>query len=119
MPTEAPDSTFREKVKIKAYPAQEFGGLIWIYMGPSHLLPELPQFEWARVGPSQRVVSRWLQDSNYLQAAEGARELQAGHEPLAPHHGDLYRVRPVDVVSEEGDFGKLYEQHADLAVART
>jgi hypothetical protein len=46
-----------------------------------------------------------------------ARELQEGKEPHAPHHGAAYRVRPVDIVSEEGDFIKLYEKHADMAMA--
>ncbi len=77
MPTETADSNFRNKVTIKSYPAREWGGVIWTYMGPPELMPELPQFEWARVPEDHRVVRSWLQDSNYLQAAEG--EIDSAH----------------------------------------
>ena len=62
---------FKDKIKITGYPARDWGGLIWAYMGPPELEPELPQFEWARVPSSQRVVSKRLQESNWAQAVEG------------------------------------------------
>src|SRR5437016_3796820 len=34
MPNEPPESNFREKVRQKAYPCRERGGIIWTYMGP-------------------------------------------------------------------------------------
>ena len=34
MPSEPAESNFKEKVKIKAYPAREYGSCVWIYMGP-------------------------------------------------------------------------------------
>ena len=34
MPSEPAESNFKDKVKIKAYPAKEFGGCVWLYMGP-------------------------------------------------------------------------------------
>ncbi|MFN0073703.1 MAG: Rieske 2Fe-2S domain-containing protein [Chloroflexota bacterium] len=71
MPTEPAESDFKERLKVKSYPAQEFGGVIWIYMGPKELQPELPQFEWARVPADQRIVRTWIQESNYMQAIEG------------------------------------------------
>lgn len=71
MPTETAESNYRHKVKMKAYPVEEFGGIVWVYMGPQHLKPELPQMEWLRVPPAHRVVTRWLQESNWLQAVEG------------------------------------------------
>src|SRR5437763_16877718 len=33
-PAEPGDSTFKERIKIPAYPVQELGGLIWTYLGP-------------------------------------------------------------------------------------
>ena len=47
-----------------------------------------------------------------------AKDLQKGIEPYAPHNGDLYRVRPIDVMSDEGDFNRVFEQHKDLATAK-
>src|SRR5919205_1741106 len=43
-PAEPPDSTFKERIRIPAYPVQEMGGLIWAYLGPQPV-PLLPRFE--------------------------------------------------------------------------
>ena len=42
MPTETEESTYQDKIKITAYPVKEYGGLLWAYMGPKELEPELP-----------------------------------------------------------------------------
>ena len=34
MPNEPPETDFKRKVRTKAYPAAEWGGYIWVYMGP-------------------------------------------------------------------------------------
>ncbi|HEX2174151.1 MAG TPA: Rieske 2Fe-2S domain-containing protein, partial [Dehalococcoidia bacterium] len=34
MPNEPADSRFKEKIRTCAYPAREWGGLIWAYLGP-------------------------------------------------------------------------------------
>src|SRR6201993_639239 len=34
MPNEPAESDFKAKVKATAYPSAEFGGFVWIYMGP-------------------------------------------------------------------------------------
>lgn len=61
----------RQRLAIKGYPAQEAGGLIWIYMGPKDKMPQLPGLEWLNL-PSDRVfTARWLQRSNYMQGVEG------------------------------------------------
>lgn len=73
MPSEPPESQFRDKVGITAYPTREWGGYIWAYMGPPELpLPELPEFEWAHVPESHRYVSKKLQQCNWAQSVEGA-----------------------------------------------
>lgn len=77
MPTEPATSTFKDKVKIKAYPTVEYGGCIWIYMGPPDKQPTPPHLEWARVPATQRVLSRWIQECNYMQAVEG--EIDSAH----------------------------------------
>jgi phthalate 4,5-dioxygenase oxygenase subunit len=71
MPSEPPESSFKEKVGIKSYPCRERGGVIWTYMGPPELMPELPELEWALVPDSHRYTSRRIQECNYFQAIEG------------------------------------------------
>ena len=43
MPSEPPESTFKDKIRLKAYPGRDLGGLIWVYMGPPELMPGLPE----------------------------------------------------------------------------
>ncbi len=72
MPNEPPEYRFKERVYTTAYPAREFGGLIWVYMGPKDTLPaDPPQLEWARVPPSHRLISKRRQETNWAQAVEG------------------------------------------------
>lgn len=71
LPSEPPESKFKHKVKIKSYPCEERGGVIWTYMGPPDLKPELPEQEWMLVSDSQRYISKKIQECNYLQALEG------------------------------------------------
>src|SRR5438132_4119775 len=42
MPNEPAESDFKHKVTATAYPAAEYAGLIWIYMGPPEKRPPLP-----------------------------------------------------------------------------
>src|SRR5262249_1168812 len=44
-----------------------------------------------------------------------ARDLEQGMEPVAATHPELYRVRPLDLISTEPEFGRLLEQHAEEA----
>ena len=71
LPTLPPDSTFRDRVRITAYPAREWGEFVWVYLGPAGPLPELPDLEFALVPPAHRFVSKKLQQCNWAQAAEG------------------------------------------------
>ena len=71
MPNEPRDSNFRQKVRVTAYPCVERGGLVWTYMGPTDLTPEVPDLEWARVPSANRYLSKCRQECNWVQALEG------------------------------------------------
>jgi len=59
------------KMKIKAYPCVERGGVLWAYMGPPDKKPAPPELEWCLVPESHRYVTKRLQETSYLQAMEG------------------------------------------------
>src|SRR5438045_6934504 len=42
MPSEPPESDFKERISVKAYPTYETGGMIWIYMCPREHQAERP-----------------------------------------------------------------------------
>jgi len=71
MPSEPPESNFKEKILQPSYPCQERGGVVWAYMGPKELQSELPELEWMQVPESHRYVTKVRAECNYLQAMEG------------------------------------------------
>jgi nitrite reductase/ring-hydroxylating ferredoxin subunit len=77
MPNEPAESRFREKIHTVSYPTEERGGVIWIYMGPRDLHPEMPELEWTLVTQDQRYVTKRTQACNYLQNVEG--EVDSAH----------------------------------------
>jgi phthalate 4,5-dioxygenase oxygenase subunit len=74
MPTIDPERTAAlcAKARITAYPARDWGGFVWAYLGRRDVSPPLPQLEFALVPPSHRHVSKKFQECNWAQAAEGA-----------------------------------------------
>ena len=72
MPTMAPESGFRARVRAGAYPTREWGDFVWAYLGPPALTPALPDLEFARLPAAHRFVSKKLQQCNWAQACEGA-----------------------------------------------
>jgi phenylpropionate dioxygenase-like ring-hydroxylating dioxygenase large terminal subunit len=69
VPSEEP--AFCRKIRLKAYPLVEKGGILWTYMGDPDKKPPLPEFEFANVEPEQRFISKRFQECNWLQAMEG------------------------------------------------
>jgi phthalate 4,5-dioxygenase len=71
MPNEPPESNFKPKVRVTAYRTAEWGGLIWVYMGPGELEPELPRLDWCLVSDTHRQLGKWISHSNFAQGLEG------------------------------------------------
>ena len=70
-PAEPPQSTFKDKVRMTAYPVHEAGGVIWAYMGPREKQPPFPDFLWTRLPESHRTANKVLEECNYFQGVEG------------------------------------------------
>ena len=88
LPSEPEESGMRKSIKLESYPAIERAGVIWAYLGPADKKPEEPAYEWTEVPPAHRYVSKRLQESNYLQAMEGALD--------SVHSGFLHRHSVAD-----------------------
>lgn len=71
MPNEPRNSRFKDHVSLLAYPTHEAGDVVWAYMGPGGLSPEVPDLEWLRLPASHVYSDKILGESNYLQALEG------------------------------------------------
>ena len=98
MPTEPPETDFRSRVRLAAYPTVELGGVVWAYLGDGEA-PAEPRFEWTGLRPDQRVVTRTWQECNWLQALEGgidSAHASALHTTLTPDTETRRAERHVD-----------------------
>ncbi|HZT05618.1 MAG TPA: Rieske 2Fe-2S domain-containing protein, partial [Chloroflexota bacterium] len=113
MPNEPPESNFKDKVRQRAYPCREHGGMIWAYMGPRANPPELPRVEWAFVPPEQRNLSPVLRECNWVQALEG--DIDTAH--LYFLHA---RLNPDEERGPQNDQGVFHEdRHPRLFLTDT
>jgi len=114
-----PHQNFKQKVKAKAYKAEERNGLVWVFMGDQENVPQLPPIE-ATLAPEDDVTITFIQrDCNWLQGAEG--ELDTSHLGVL-HFGSVgeksfeedelnkYVVaeRAPDYKAAETDYGFIY-----------
>jgi 5,5'-dehydrodivanillate O-demethylase len=87
-PAEPPTSQFKHKVRTTAYPVQEMGGLVWVYMGPqpAPLLPRYDLFVWDNCLRDVGVVTL---PCNFLHIMENS---------VDPHHVEFLHGRFYDYV---------------------
>jgi phthalate 4,5-dioxygenase len=71
MPSEPPESTFKDRIRQTAYPCAEKGGVVWAYLGPPGTEPPLVDLEWTRAPAAHLHISKTYQECNYLQGIEG------------------------------------------------
>ncbi len=86
VPSEPAESGYAKKVKLKAYPLIEQGGVLWTYMGAPEKQPAKPEWEFSTVPLNQTFTTKRLQECNWLQAMEGG--IDSSHVSWL-HRGDL------------------------------
>jgi len=72
MSSEPAGSTLCEKVKHRAYPVRECGGMVWTYMGPAEHMPEFQRPIFAPTGATRVSHLKVVIDCNWAQGLEGA-----------------------------------------------
>jgi phenylpropionate dioxygenase-like ring-hydroxylating dioxygenase large terminal subunit len=117
VPSEAAESGYCKKIKLKAYPLVKLGDILWTYMGPAEEQPPLPEWEFAHVPAEQSFTSKRQQECNWLQAMEGGIDsshvswLHRGTIDRDPHFrgakGNQYNMKDLAPVFEvvESDGG--------------
>lgn len=83
-PAEPASSTLKERVRARAYPTIEKGGVVWAYMGPPEERPAFPDYEWLNMAEGHSMVFKIQEDCNYAQAVEGTID--------TAHAGCLHRT---------------------------
>jgi nitrite reductase/ring-hydroxylating ferredoxin subunit len=65
------DPRFKERIKAKAYPVREAGGMVWVYLGPPAQMPEFPRWPCFDVPASNRLAVCAVVSCNFVQVLEG------------------------------------------------
>jgi phthalate 4,5-dioxygenase oxygenase subunit len=71
MPSEPVESNFKSKVRIKAYPTHESGGIVWTYMGPKETMTPFRDFGSDSVPQDQWRATKIYSPCNWIQGLEG------------------------------------------------
>ncbi len=90
MVSEPAESGFAEKVQHKAYPTQEAGGFIWVYMGPKELMPEFEAPAWAPTPEAKVSIVKIDLPCNWAQIMEG--QIDSAHSSSL-HSSDMKPAR--------------------------
>ena len=84
-PGEPADSSFKDKIRLKAYTVRELGGMIWAFMGQGEP-PELPNYHFLVRDDGERTFTSYIRECNYMQQVENA---------LDPVHATILHGRAV------------------------
>ncbi len=113
---------FKDKVKAKAYKAEERNGLVYVYMGKKKKPPPLPPIEATLLPEEETEYHFVLRECNWLQAAEG--ELDSSHVgflhfgaaqkndfPSGDMSKHMVSNRAPEYYAKDTDFGVSYGSH--------
>jgi phenylpropionate dioxygenase-like ring-hydroxylating dioxygenase large terminal subunit len=74
-PGEPPDSSLKDRLCHGAYPVCEYGGLVFVYMGPPDKRPELPRYDSFDIPGYETVPGlKYLMPCNWLQIKENSMD---------------------------------------------
>jgi len=90
MPSEPAESNFKNKVRARAYPTRERGGIVWAYMGPRDVPPPLPDLEpnMIPLEDGSFNVQPMMLNWNWIQAIEN--RMDTAHVAFL-HYGSVSR----------------------------
>jgi phenylpropionate dioxygenase-like ring-hydroxylating dioxygenase large terminal subunit len=115
MPNEPEESTFKDKIRARAYPCCDVNGVIWTYMGPRETAPPFPTFE-INTLPAAQVYPplMMLEECNWVQALEGDIDsshidfVHAKRSPDTRQRGTFHRDKRPRLEVLPTDYGACY-----------
>lgn len=119
MPSEPPDSDFKDRLTIKAYSTYEVGGLVWAYMGPPEKQPVRPPLiEWTELPATRRRVRKWFHENNYMQGIEG--DIDTAHVSFLHSDNRPEQVMArADAARQTGNLFRVADKHPRLTAMDT
>ncbi len=92
MPSEP--APFCEKVRMRAYPVHESGGIVWAYLGPRETMTPFRDFGTDGTGASEFIAAKQHSTCNWVQAMEGNLD--------TAHISHLHQFDAVDDIPDDG-----------------
>lgn len=100
-PNEREGSQLKDKVRAKAYPVRELGGLVFAYMGPGPA-PLLPRFDAYEVSGAARTIGKAVLPCNWLQIMENS---------VDPVHTEWLHGRFYEFLHEDKNLKTVISRH--------
>ncbi|MBU4609689.1 Rieske 2Fe-2S domain-containing protein [Achromobacter sp. GG226] len=101
MVSEPAASGFAEKLKHKAYPVKEWGGMIWAYFGQAETTPEFVPPPWAPTAQTRVSIAKVWVPCNWAQILEGA--IDSAHSSSL-HSSDMVPARVSSAEATENNW---------------
>lgn len=102
------DPKFKQRIRGRTHPVRDAGGLLWAYLGPREQEPEFPRWPWMDLPDSNVLVTRHVEECNFVQVIEGL--VDSSHLGLL-HGNGLRQSGSVDLDFAE----KVSSMQHDLA----
>jgi len=90
MASEPAASGMVDKVKHRAFPTQEWGGMVWAWFGPADAMPAFQPPAWAPTADTRVSIAKVLLPCNWAQILEGA--IDSAHSSSL-HSSDMVPAR--------------------------
>ena len=90
MASEPAASGMVDKVKHRAFPTQEWGGMVWAWFGPADAMPAFQPPAWAPTADTRVTIAKVLLPCNWAQILEGA--IDSAHSSSL-HSSDMVPAR--------------------------
>ena len=93
MSSEPVDAKLRSTMKTKAYPVQEAGGFVWVWMGNPDQVTPFDKPNWATVPDDKISIVKMHGACNWAQVLEGSIEITLGVEQHRLREGDCLAMQ--------------------------
>jgi phthalate 4,5-dioxygenase len=95
---------FCEKVKIRAYPTRESGGIVWAYLGPREAMTPFRDFGTEGLDADDVIATKQHSTCNWVQAMEGNID--------TAHISHLHQWDGIDQIPDDGSDKPGYPSNA-------
>jgi phthalate 4,5-dioxygenase len=102
MPNEP--APFCDKVRMRAYPTHESGGIVWAYLGPRETMTPFRDFGTDGLDPNEIMATKQLTTCNWVQAMEGNLD--------TAHISHLHQFNGIDDIPDDGSDKPGYPSNA-------